>query len=56
MNEILDLKMSFTNGECLKHYLNIGKNNYDIYSGVVNALEDKPTMNFIPLRNISTVY
>lgn len=25
MNEILGLKMSFTNGECLKHYLNIAK-------------------------------
>lgn len=32
------------------------KNNYDVYSGVVNALEDKATMNFIPLRNINTAY
>jgi len=56
MNRILDLKMSFTNGECLKHYFNVGKNNNDIYSGVVNVMEDKPTMNFIPLRNFNTAY
>lgn len=56
MNRILDLKMSFTNGECLKHYFNVCKNNDDIYSGVVNVLEDIPSMNFILLRDFNTAY
>jgi len=56
IDEILNLKMSFTNGDCLKHYFSVGKNNDEIYSGVVNVLEDKPTMNFIALRDFSTTY
>lgn len=55
-NLILDLKMSFTNGECLKHYLNEGKTDEEIYSGVVNVSENIAMMTFIPLSNFNTTY
>jgi ADP-ribose pyrophosphatase len=56
VSDVLIRKMSFTNGECLKHYFSIGKNDNELYSGVVNVLENKPAMAFIPLRSFSTTY
>lgn len=55
-NQILKLKMSFTNGECLKHYFSTGKNDDELYSGVVNVSDGIPAMYFIPLRDYSTSY
>lgn len=56
VNETLKLKMSFTNGECLKHYFNTAKNDDELYSGVVDVYENTPKMNFILLRSFSTTY
>ena len=35
INQVLEKEMPFTAKECLKHYLNIGKNNDKIYAGII---------------------
>lgn len=35
INQVLEKEMPFTAKQCLKHYLNIGKNNDKIYAGII---------------------
>jgi 8-oxo-dGTP diphosphatase len=54
--EVLSINMSYTNSECIKHYLYTGKNDDEIYSGVVKVSEGIPTMIFTPLSDLNTDY
>jgi 8-oxo-dGTP diphosphatase len=56
IDRISGLKMSFTNGECLKHYFEKGIANDEIYSGVVKVIDNEPEMQFIALRDFDTSY
>lgn len=56
ISEISQLKMSFTNEECLKHYFEIGKYDDGIYSGTVKVINDIPTIEFISLKDFITSY
>ncbi|MDF2685349.1 MAG: hydrolase [Clostridia bacterium] len=56
INDILKLKMSFTNYECLKHYFSTGKNDDYLYSGVVNVINDIPKIDFISLKDFKMNY
>ena len=54
--DILKLKMSFTNAQCLEHYFQTGKNDKFIYAGVANTKNDMPNMVFTPLQDFDTPY
>lgn len=50
-SEIFNRTFSAVNESVLRHYFEIGKNNDDIYVGVLNVVDDKPLVNWETLSN-----
>ena len=52
--ELFSRKMAYSNTECLKHYLDIGKSDDDIYVGAVGSNKDGPSVRFTALAEYET--
>ena len=57
INDMQNLKMSFSNTQCLKHYFQAGKNDDFVYVSAVEVDEKNiPNVVFTPLRDFYTEY
>ena len=54
ISEIIKLKMSYTNTQCLEHYFSTGNSDNLIYTGAVMVEENNPKMIFTPLQDFDT--
>ena len=50
LSELYSRKMAYSNTECLKHYLDIGKLDDNIYVGAVGAIEEGLLVQFTALK------
>jgi len=52
--ELFSRKMAYSNTECLKHYLDIGRSDDDVYVGVVGSNKDSLAVRFTALTEYET--